>query len=74
MCPVKVSTTADPGLPSTTWSTLAMCGTAMTLHRAAIAEATPVGESSIARQLGAGFPVAAAAIRYGSGCGLLLVT
>ena len=74
MWPVRESTAQVPDVPSTKCSTLARCGTAITLHWAAIADATPVGESSIARQCDAGVPANAAAMMYGSGCGLLLVT
>ena len=46
------------------------CGTANTVAPAASAEATPVGESSIAIQRVISTPRRSAANRYGSGCGL----
>ena len=50
------------------------CGTAITTHPAAVADLTPVGESSIAMQSRVRTPSARAAVRKGSGCGLPLAT
>ena len=66
--PTSESTRASPGaaVTGTTW------GTPSVAHPAASAEATPVGESSIATQSAGSTPSAAAAARYGSGWGLPL--
>ncbi len=49
-------------------------GTASTAAPAATALATPVAESSIATHLSMGTPSSRAAVRYGSGCGLVAST
>ena len=49
-------------------------GTANTRQPAASAEATPLGESSRAKQSPGGTPISLAASRYGSGSGLVAAT
>jgi hypothetical protein len=49
-------------------------GTAITRHPAASAEATPLGESSRAKQRPGSTPSSLAASRYGSGSGLVALT
>src|ERR1700733_16088605 len=49
-------------------------GTAITRQPAASADATPLGESSKAKQSAGGTPISLAASRYGSGSGLVAAT
>ena len=67
---VSERTTVRPGAGSIGTSD----GTAMTRHPAASAEATPLGESSRAKQRAGSVPSSLAASRYGSGSGLVTLT
>ena len=68
--PVRLSNWCTPSVGAIGSS----AGTASTAAPEARALATPVGESSIATQRSIGTPSSRAAVRYGSGCGLVAPT